>query len=76
MDFPAWKTNNQGSIKEIRDKWNTIKAVDKESFVSYKVRTKEHQMKLSGSKFKINKKRCFLTHTLFYLRTHCTGYRG
>lgn len=56
MDFPAWKTNNQGSIKEIHDKWNTIKAVDKESFVSYKIRTKEHQMKLSGSKFEINKK--------------------
>lgn len=30
MDFPAWKTNNQGSIKEICDKWSTIKAVDKE----------------------------------------------
>lgn len=75
MDFPAWKTNNQGGIKGICDKWSSIKAVDKESFVSYKIRTKEHQVKLAGSKFKTNKRRYF-EHTLFYRRTHCTGYCG
>jgi len=74
MDFPAWKTNDQGGIKEICDKWRSIKAMEKESFVSYKIRPKEHQMKLSGSKFKTNKRRYFLTHILFYCRTHCTGY--
>lgn len=64
MDFPAWKTNDQGGIKEICDKWSSIKAEDKESFVSYKIRTKEHQKKLSGSKFKTNKRR-YLIHTLW-----------
>ncbi len=34
--FPAWKTSDQRGIKAICDKQNSVTAVDKESFVSYR----------------------------------------